>query len=274
MRPRPARLGRCLVGQPLQQALEADTWQAEPEPLVRPWPKPRNHEGQGTVMGRTVHGLAVPVRLPSARRQGQRRAGHRAAGGSAGLVLCGLDDRCPPALAAAVRVFAAMVGAVAEAQDVWAARGVEVETTTVRLLASRDAARARLAPQIARTAFADTGAARRAQPRGGTPAAASAHKGTAAQAGAAAVPGRMACPPGVDRGGSRCRGAASGPRGPLHGRHAHRARGGSRPAPPLLAAPGEHPSGSRPLERRGSARAMETGAPVGTSVRRRDRTGA
>jgi hypothetical protein len=108
-----------------------------------------------------------------------------------------------------------MVGAVAEAQDVWAARGVEVETTTVRLLASRDAARARLAPQIARTAFADTGAGRRGvlSREGGTPAAASAHKGAAAQAGAAAVPGRMACPPGVDRGGSGCRGAASGPRG-------------------------------------------------------------
>ncbi len=53
------------------------------------------------------------------------------------------------------------MGSLAEAQDVLAARGVAVETKTVRLIAYRDAARARLAPQRARPAFADTVAGRR-----------------------------------------------------------------------------------------------------------------
>ena len=41
-----------------------------------------------------------------------------------------------------------MLGSLAEAQDVLAARGVEVDTKTVRLIAYRYAARARLAQQI------------------------------------------------------------------------------------------------------------------------------
>jgi len=54
-----------------------------------------------------------------------------------------------------------MLGSLAEAQDVLAARGVELDTKTVRLIASRYAARARLAQQIERTAFEDTVAGRR-----------------------------------------------------------------------------------------------------------------
>jgi len=54
-----------------------------------------------------------------------------------------------------------MLGSVAEAQDMLATRGVELETKTVRLIASHSAARARLAQQIERTVFADTVAGRR-----------------------------------------------------------------------------------------------------------------
>ena len=46
-------------------------------------------------------------------------------------------DRCPPALAAEVSLLAAMLGAVEEAQDVLADRGVALDTTTVRLIAYR-----------------------------------------------------------------------------------------------------------------------------------------
>ena len=54
-----------------------------------------------------------------------------------------------------------MLGSLAEAQDVLAARGVELDTKTVRLIAYRYAARARLEQQIERTAFEDTVAGRR-----------------------------------------------------------------------------------------------------------------
>lgn len=160
IRQRTDRLGSLLVGYHLQQALDADALQASQEQLVRQWPKPLKSDGKVTVMVRTMQGLAVPVRLTYYRRQG-RRAGKRDAGVYAGLVLLGIYDRCPPALAAEVSLFAAMLGSLAEAQDVLAAGGVALDTKTVRLIAYRYAARARLTQQLECTAFADTVVGRR-----------------------------------------------------------------------------------------------------------------
>jgi len=54
-----------------------------------------------------------------------------------------------------------MLGSLEEAQDVLANRGVALDVKTVRLIAYRYAARARLEQQIAQTAFGDTVAGRR-----------------------------------------------------------------------------------------------------------------
>src|SRR5712691_8897719 len=161
IRQRTDRLGSLLVGQHLQQALDSDTFQVEQEQLVRQWPKPLKNDGKVTVMVRTAQGLAVPVRVTYYRRKGQRRAGKRSAGVYAGLVLLGIYDRCTPALASEVSLLAAMLGSLDEAQDVLAARGVELDTKTVRLIAYRYAARARLVQQAETTAFEDTVAGRR-----------------------------------------------------------------------------------------------------------------
>src|SRR6266852_7787109 len=161
IRQRTDRLGSLLVGYHLQQALDAATFQAEQEQLVRQWPKPLKNDGKVTVMVRTVQGLAVPVRLTYYRRQGQRRAGKRDAGVYAGLVLLGIYDRCTPALAAEVSLLAAMLGSLDEARDVLADRGVDLDSKTLRLIAYRDAARARLDHQIETTTFEDTVAGRR-----------------------------------------------------------------------------------------------------------------
>jgi hypothetical protein len=155
------RLGSFLVGYHLQQALDSAALQAEQERLVRQWPKPLKNDGTVMVMVRTVQGSIVPVRVTYYRRKGQRRAGKRYAGVYAGLILLGIYDRCTPALASEVSLLAAMLGSLAEAQDVLAARGVELDTKTVRLIAYRYAARARLEQQIEHTAFADTVAGRR-----------------------------------------------------------------------------------------------------------------
>jgi len=161
IRQRTDRLGSLLVGQHLQQALDADALQAEQEQLVRQWPHPLKNDGKVRVMIRTAQGLAVPVRVTYYRRKGQRRAGKRSAGMYAGLVLLGIYDRCTPALASEVSLLAAMLGSMAEAQDVLAARGVELDMKTVRLIAYRYAARARLEQQIECTVFEDTVAGRR-----------------------------------------------------------------------------------------------------------------
>jgi hypothetical protein len=161
IRQRTDRLGSLLVGSHLQQALDSAALQAEQEQLVRQWPKPLKNDGKVKVMIRTAQGLAVPVRVTYYRRKGQRRAGKRSAGVYAGLVLLGIYDRCTPALASEVSLLAAMLGSLDEAQDVLAARGVELDMKTVRLIAYRYAARARLEQQIDTAAFEDTVAGRR-----------------------------------------------------------------------------------------------------------------
>src|SRR5262247_555799 len=161
IRHRTDRLGGLLVGYHMQQALDAAALQAEQERLVRHWPKPLKNDGKVKVWVRTAQGLAVPVWVTYYRRKGPRRAGKRYAGVYAGLVVLGIYDRCTPALAAEVSLLAAMLGSLAEAQDVLADRGVELDTKTIRLIAYHYAARARLEQQIERTAFEDSVAGRR-----------------------------------------------------------------------------------------------------------------
>jgi hypothetical protein len=161
MRQRTEHLGSFLVGPHLQQALASAALQAEPEQRVHQWPKPLQNAGKGKGLIRTAPGPTVPVWVTSYRRKGQRRTGKRAAGVSAGLVRCGIYERCTPAWAAAVSLCAARLGSLAEAQAVWAARGVELDLKTGRLSAYRYAARARWEHQLARTAFEETVAGRR-----------------------------------------------------------------------------------------------------------------
>jgi hypothetical protein len=155
------RLGSLLVGYHMQQALDSAALQAEQEQLVRQWPTPLRNDGKITVMVRTAQGFAVPVRVTYYRRTSQRRAGKRSAGVYAGLVLLGIYDRCTPALASEVSLFAAMLGSLDEARDVLATRGVALDIKTVRLIAYRYAARARLVQQIEHTVFEDSVAGRR-----------------------------------------------------------------------------------------------------------------
>ena len=155
------RLGSLLVGHHLQASLDSEALQVEQDLLVSHGPKPLQNDGKVTVWVRTAQGMAVPVRVTYYRRKGTRRAGKRYAGVYAGLVLLGIYDRCTPALAAEVSLLAAMLGSLDEAQAVLADRGVTLDTKTVRQIAYRYAARARVEQQIERTAFEDNVAGRR-----------------------------------------------------------------------------------------------------------------
>jgi hypothetical protein len=137
IRQRTDHLGRLLVGYHLQQALDSTAMQAEQALLVSHWPKPLKSDGKVKVKMRTAQGHTGAVWGTSYRRKGQRRAGKRYAGVYAGWGLWGIYDRYPPALAAEVSLVAAMLGALEEAQDVLAPRGVELDTKTVRLIAYR-----------------------------------------------------------------------------------------------------------------------------------------
>jgi hypothetical protein len=155
------RLGSLLIGHHLQRALDSAALQAAQEQLVRQWPKPLKNDGRVKVGIRTAHGMAVSVWVTYYRRKGHRRAGKRDAGVYAGLVLLGIYDRCTPALAAEVSLLAAMLGSLDEAQAVLTDRGITLDTKTVRLIAYRYAARARLEQQLDTAVFEDTVAGRR-----------------------------------------------------------------------------------------------------------------
>jgi hypothetical protein len=161
IRQRTDHLGSLLVGYHMQRALDSAALQAEQERLVRQWPQSLKNDGRVQVRVRTAQGHTVPVWVTYYRRKGQRRAGKRSAGVYAGLVLLGIHDRCTPALAAEVSLLAAMLGSLEEAQDVLAHRGVALDTKTIRTIAYRYAARARLVQQVENVAFEDTVAGRR-----------------------------------------------------------------------------------------------------------------
>ena len=161
IRQRTDQLGSLLVGYHLQQALDSPALQTEQDLLVSHWPTPLKSDGKVQVRIRTAQGHTVAVWTTYYRRQGQRRAGKRNAGVYAGLVLLGIYDRCTPALASEVSLCAAMLGSLDEAQAVLADRGVELDTKTVRTIAYRYAARARLEQQIERTVFEDSVSGRR-----------------------------------------------------------------------------------------------------------------
>jgi hypothetical protein len=77
------------------------------------------------------------------------------------LVLLGIYDRCTPALAADISLLAAMLGSLEEAREVLAQRGVELDIKTLRLIAYRYAARARVEQQIESTELDDKVSGRR-----------------------------------------------------------------------------------------------------------------
>jgi hypothetical protein len=155
------RLGSLLVGHHLQASLDSDALQTEQALLVSHWPKALQNDGKVTGWVRTAQGVAVPVRVTYYRRKGKRRAGKRYAGVYAGLVLLGIYDRCTPTLAAEVSLLAAMLGSLEEARDVLADRGVHLDIKTVRQIAYRYGARARLSQQMDDTVFEDNVAGRR-----------------------------------------------------------------------------------------------------------------
>ena len=161
IRGRTDRLSSLLLGFHLQHSLDGEALQVEQDLLVSQWPKPLKNDGRVQVWVRTAWGHRVPLWVTYYRRKGPRRRGKRYAGLYPGLVLLGIYDRCTPTLAAEVSLLAAMLGSLDEARDVLAQRGVALDIKTLRLIAYRYAARARIVQQVENTEFDATVSGRR-----------------------------------------------------------------------------------------------------------------
>jgi len=274
IRQRTDRLGSFLVGHHMQHALDAAALQAEQERLVRQWPKALKSDGKVQVRVRTAQGYTVPVWVIYYRRKGQRRAGKRSAGVYAGLVVLGIYDRCTPALASEVSLLAAMLGSLHEAQDVLANRGVTLDTKTIRMIAYRYAARARLVQQVEDTAFEDTVAGRRVviSSDGGRLRLRETKRGLQTKKGRGRYTGAWREPKVllvyvVDAEGKRDATFVPVMDATLKGSDAVFALH-------LLATPRDHPDGPSALYCRWSAVDLETGPALGASIRTRGTAGA
>lgn len=137
------RLGSLLLGKKVQAALDAPAGEAAEQELVKCIPKRLKSEGKKAVHLETCFGYQITVWGRYYRRNCDRKRRQQKAGLYAGLVCLGIYERCTPHFSAEVGVLAAMLGSFEEAQQVLAARGVELGLKSIRRITYRSAQRAR-----------------------------------------------------------------------------------------------------------------------------------
>jgi hypothetical protein len=116
---------------------------------VKSIPKRLKSEGKKAVHIETAFGYQITVWVRYYRRNCDRKKKKRQAGLYAGLVLLGIYERCTPHFSSEVGMLAAMLGSFDEAQQVLAARGVELGLKSIRRITYRSAQRARMVQQMA-----------------------------------------------------------------------------------------------------------------------------
>ena len=142
------RLGSLLLGQKVQASLDSEERQAAEQELVKSIPQKFKSEGKKEVHIDTSFGYQITVWVRYYRRPCDRRKKSHKSGLYPGLVLLGIYERCTPHFSSEVSVLAAMLGSFEEAQQVLAARGVEIGIKTIRRITYRSAKRARMVQQM------------------------------------------------------------------------------------------------------------------------------
>jgi hypothetical protein len=142
------QLGSLLLGQKVQASLDAPEGEEAEKELVQSIPKRLKSEGKKRVYIETSFGYKIPVWVRYYRRNCDRKRKKGKAGLYAGLVLLGIYERCTPHFSSEVGVLAAMLGSFDEAQQVLAARGIELGIKSIRRITYRSAQRARMVQQM------------------------------------------------------------------------------------------------------------------------------
>ena len=142
------QLGSLLLGKKVQESLDSPEGEAAEKELVKSIPKRLKSEGKKAVHIKTSFGYQITVRVRYYRRNCDRKRKKQNAGLYAGLVWLGIYERCTPHFSSEVGVLAAMLGSFDEAQQVLAARGVEIGIKSIRRITYRSAQRARMVQQL------------------------------------------------------------------------------------------------------------------------------
>lgn len=98
-------------------------------------------------------GGKVSLEVDYYRRNCDRRRGKRHKGIYPALMLLGIHERCTPGLTSEVAMLAALLGSLAEAQQVLSEQGNELNIKTIRLIAYRAAGRTRMLQKMGHFGF-------------------------------------------------------------------------------------------------------------------------
>ena len=142
--------GLCglILEQQIQHSVDSEELREAQHYILQGMPYKMVDKGKVEVRLRTGCGFEVSVRVSYFTRKGNRRGKRRYPGLYPGLLVIGIYERCTPALASEISMFAGMLGSLEEARQVLAERGIDLNIKVVRRIAYQFAKRARLAQRV------------------------------------------------------------------------------------------------------------------------------
>jgi len=142
-------LAGLILQQQIQSSIDSQEVKEVENQILQSLPHKMINKGKVVVKLRTSTGLDIIVWVCYfARKEKRWSKRKRNPGIYPGLCALGIYERCTPALAAEVALYAGMLGSLEEAKQVLAERGIELNYKVVRIIAYQFAERARLAQQM------------------------------------------------------------------------------------------------------------------------------
>lgn len=138
------KLAGLMTARKIQQTIDSSECGTEAAKLVGSHPKKFKNQGPRKVKIKMARGESVEIEAPYFSRKGKKKKKTKRAGFYPSLMLLGIYDRCSPCLASEVCIMAVALSSFEEASDIMKERGVEIGVNTIRNIAKRFSARARL----------------------------------------------------------------------------------------------------------------------------------
>lgn len=151
-----------ILQQQIQHSIDSEEVKKATEQILQSIPFKMINKGKVPVKLRTSTGFDIIVWVSYfTKKKNCRRNKKRNTGIYPGLCALGIYQRCTPALAAQIALYAGMLGSLEEAKQILAERGIDLNIKVVRNIAYQFAKRARLAQQVITMDFASGVAGRK-----------------------------------------------------------------------------------------------------------------